>query len=238
MKGVFHYAQGLIARGFPLSAIKRARNKFIYEKIEQPAVRYNLTKELLQWLSQQDFSKMYPDEESRREAHQRKALNHYEGTLMCGLVALNHIMQALKLPCLTAKYMQGIARDMADREVALLYGNTSDMNLDLQADPRGNYAVDTLLQVLKEKSSLSATRWIPHAPITSSVLLVGCGQHWQAVLKDHEGQWFAFEKHTAKAIQNLPSFLRGKSTHGAVYILGDLEQLPNRRYLQRFFFTS
>ena len=91
MKGVIHYAQRLIARGFPVTAIKRAWNKFIYEKIQQPAVRHKLTEDLLSWLRKQDFSGAFPDEENKKEEQKNKCLRHYEGTLMCGLVALNHI---------------------------------------------------------------------------------------------------------------------------------------------------
>ena len=133
MKGVIHYAQGLIARGFPVTAIKRAWNKFIYEKIQQPAVRHKLTEDLLSWLRKQDFSGAFPDEESKKEEQKKKnkCLKHYEGTLMCGLVALNHILRALKLPAVASKEMQQIAKQMADKEISMLY-SSSAQNMELE----------------------------------------------------------------------------------------------------------
>ena len=113
---------------------------------------------------------------------------------MCGLTALNHILRALKLPPVTAAYMQQLAHEMADKEVTMLYGSSKNMDLDLEADPRGNYAVDVLLQVLAEKSSQKVDRWMSDLPIEGSILLVGNGQRWQAVMKDKENQWFVFVK--------------------------------------------
>ena len=235
MKGVIHYAQGLIARGFPVSAIKRAWNKFIYEKIQQPAVRHKLTNQLIAWLQKQDFSAAFPDEENKKGEQWKKSLSHYQNTLMCGLVALNHILGALKLPQVTATYMHQVAHDMADKEVAMLYSSTPGMELDLEADSRGNFAVDILLNILREKSSQEIERWNPGSPLKGSILLVGNEQQWQAVLKDKEGQWYVFEKHSANAIQNLLSFLKGRTKYGAVYMVGELEHLQNSAYFLNFF---
>ena len=197
-----------------------------------------MTDDFIAWLKQQDFSAAFPDEESKKDEQKKKCLAHYENTLMCGLVALNHILGALKLPPVTATYMHQVAQEMADREVALLYGSSKAMVLDLEADPRGNYAVDVLLHTLAEKTSQQVERWKTDAPIKSSILLVGNGQHWQAVLRDKEGHWYVFEKHSAKAIQNLLSFLKRRTKHGTAYVVGAHDQLPNGAYFQRFISQS
>ena len=76
---------------------------------------------------------------------------------------------------------------------------------------------------------------MPFAPIKGSILLIGSGQHWQAVLKDKDNLWYLCEKHSAKAIQSLSSLLKGRIKHGAVYIVGEHEQLPDKAYVQKFF---
>ena len=145
-------------------------------------------------------------------------------------------LRALKLPAVASKEMQQIAKQMADKEISMLYSSSAqNMELDLQADPQGNYAVDTLIHTLKEKSSQTVERWMPGAPIKGSILLIGSGQHWQAALKDKENLWYLCEKHSAKAIQNLSSLLTGRTKHGAVYLVGEHDQLPDSSYIQKFF---
>ena len=42
LQAVIHYAQGLVARGFPASALLKAWRKFSYEKLTHPSARRNL----------------------------------------------------------------------------------------------------------------------------------------------------------------------------------------------------
>ena len=216
-KAAIHYAQGLIARGFPPSALMRAWRKFSYEKLTHPSARRELTAQFKQWLDQQDFAAANEDEETRKKKRVAKTLENFKATLMCGLTATNHILTACNVPSITKEVMQTKAQEMADKESALLYSCSPGAIHDLATDPRGNYAVDTLLYVIQSHSNLVCQRWNETAPITTSILLVGCGQHWQAVLKNKEDKWFIHEASGTYAVHNLQRFLRNKLTHGAVY---------------------
>ena len=66
MKAVIYYTQGLISRGFPISALRRAWRKFVYDKIRAQATRKTLTAEFEMWLDQQDFSQACLDEEQQK----------------------------------------------------------------------------------------------------------------------------------------------------------------------------
>ena len=80
---------------------------------------------------------------------------------MCGLTATNHILTFLRLPKLSARYMQDMAEEMAQKECALLYSSSPGTVHDLATDPRGNYAADTLIHVLQTQTGLACERWKP-----------------------------------------------------------------------------
>ena len=106
---VVHYAQGLVSRGFPANSLLKAWRKFAYEKLPNPSARRTLTERFKDWLSQQDFATAHPDEQAQQQARYQKAKDQFTGTLMCGLVAVNHILVSKHRPRLTAQAMQEIA---------------------------------------------------------------------------------------------------------------------------------
>ena len=65
MKAVIYYAQGLISRGFPASALRRAWRKFLYDKIPAQSTRKVLSNAFEEWLSKQIFSRSNADEEQQ-----------------------------------------------------------------------------------------------------------------------------------------------------------------------------
>ena len=137
---------------------------------------------------------------------------------LCGLSAANNILLHRKVPAISRDEMEKVAHEMADKEVALLYSSSPGTVLDLAADPRGNYAVDVLLSTIASHTTMKFERWKENDDIFSNTLLVGCGEHWQAVLKDsQEGKWYVHEERSKTAIQNLVRFLTNKLKHGAVY---------------------
>ena len=222
-----HYAQGLVARGFPASSLKKAWRKFSYEKLNHPSARRNLTKEFNEWLAKQDFSHTHIDEIAERQQRLEKAKGRFSGVLLCGLTAANNIFLHRKVSPISRGEMEKKAEEMAEKEVALLYSCAPGTVLDLAADPRGNYAVDVLLSIINEHTAMKFQRWTEKEDIFSSTLLVGCGQHWQAVLKDdREGKWYVYEERTKTSIQNLAHFLRNKLKHGAVYQFLDNADTP------------
>ena len=225
-KAVIHYAQGLISRGFPSSSLLRAWKRFAYEKIHDPRARKKLTARFMQWVEDQDFSHAYPDEAARQQGKYSQALTRFKGTLMCGLVAVNNIMKALKIEEVTAAEIHTLAKDMAQRECSLIYAQEANMVLDLEVDPRGNYAVDVLLQLLGSRTGSKCTRWVPGDPLTSSILLIGSGVHWQAILRSNDGLWFLYEQSYRNAVSDIFLFLEGKVLNGAVYLVGEFQDLP------------
>ena len=150
---------------------------------------------------------------------------------MCGYYAVNHILSALCRLNLSELDMETTAHDMAERESSIIYNMDPNTVLDLAADPRGNYAADTLLHLLHTKSGLNVERWRPDQPISSCVILLGSGDHWQAVLMDRDKQWFVLDRYSKSPIQNIMRFLNARLANGAVYEVGILEQLPNPYYL-------
>ena len=120
---------------------------------------------------------------------------------------------------------------LTHREFTILYNMDPKGVLDLAVDPKGNYAAETLLQLLRSKTKVSVERWRPSQPFSSGALLLGSGDHWQAVLMDKDKQWFVLERTSKYAIQNLVRFLTSKQANGAVYEVGLYEILPNPSYL-------
>ena len=217
-QAAIHYAQGMVARGFPAASLLKAWRKFCYEKLTHPSARRNLTTDFKSWLAKQDFSRAHRDENTERQLRLKKAQNRFSGVLLCGLTAANHILAHAQVPPISRNEIERIAAEMAEKEDALLYSCSPGTVHDLATDPRGNYAVDVLLRTIEAHTSMTSKRWKENDSILSSILLVGCGQHWQAVLKDNrEGKWYVHEERSIFSVQNLMYFLTNKLKHGAVY---------------------
>jgi hypothetical protein len=231
LQAAVHYSQGLICRGFPAKTLWRAWSKFCYEKITHPAARRNLMGQFKSWIDEQDFSTSHLDEEAQRRQKVITTTSYFKRNLMCGFHAVNHILSALNLSPVTEIEMDTTAQEMADRESNILYSMDPKMVLDLFADPRGNYAADTLIHLLHSRSGVAVERWRPDQPISSCAILLGSGDHWQAVLMDKDKQWFVLERITKHPIQNMMRFLNSKLANGAVYEVGIFDVLPNPSYL-------
>ena len=231
LKAAIHYAQGLVSRGFPAKSLLRAWSKFCYEKVTHPKARNNVMSQFKAWIADQDFSRSHPNEETQCRQRMVQTRRHFAQNLMCGFYAVNHILSALKLPKVTEAEIDNSAHEMAVRESSIIYAMDPTTVLDLAVDPRGNYAADTLLHLLHSHTGLSIERWRSEQPISSVVLLVGSGEHWQAVMMDKDKQWFILERDTKFAIQNVTRFLTSKLANGAVYEVGMLDELPNPPYL-------
>ena len=103
--------------------------------------------------------------------------------------------------------------------------------MDMAVDPRGNYAIDTLLFLLQSRTNQNITRWSQDHQIQSPVLLAGSGDHWQAILRDKNKHWFCLERKHKFPIQDLRQFLMSKLLNGAVYQIGMMDELPNPDYM-------
>ena len=231
MKAVIHYAQGLVSRGFPSKTLWRAWRKFSYEKVPHAVARQKLTEDFRVWLEKQSFKHAHPDEEVLREGRKQTTKGCFQRSLMCGFHAVNHILHALGHSALFECELDQVAQEMADREESLLYSNEPHAVMDLAADPRGNYAADTLIQLLQCRTNLKVERWRSGQPFSSCAMLVGSGNHWQAVLLDKDKHWFVLEQGSKMPLQDVLRFLQSRLANGAVYEVGMFEQLPNVRYL-------
>ena len=232
LQACFHYAQGLIARGFPHQALKRSWNSFCYSKVKNKVARRTLTLKFVEWVSRQDFSGCQLDEEALKKQRKQKTMGRYISTLACGMHALNHILRAFHRPVITAEDIHSTASEMAEREEVLLHSADSSMVLDLALDPRGNYPVDTLLHMLQSNLGLPVVRWDGTQAVQSTVLLVGTGQHWQAVVQGQHGEWCALDQSISHALQDLHRFLTDSLKHGAVYeVVAANDQQPDRGYI-------
>ena len=96
-QAAIHYAQGLVARGFPASSHQKAWRKFSYEELTHPSARRNLTNEFKQWLAKQDFSHAHIDEAREKQQRLEKARNRFTLVLLCGLTAANNIFKHRKM---------------------------------------------------------------------------------------------------------------------------------------------
>lgn len=146
---------------------------------------------------------------------------------MCGLYAINTIISALKQTEVTPAEIHALAKDMAQKECSLVYAQDAKTVLDMEVDPRGNFAADVLLHLLETRTLLKPTRWTPGHPILSSLLLIGSGTHWQAVLRHNDSLWFLFDQSFRKAVPDMTLLLEGKSKTGAVYQIGEVHELPD-----------
>jgi hypothetical protein len=73
-RAAVHYTQGLISRGFPISSLLKAWNKFAADKIEHVAARKSLTNQFKGWLKKLDFSHCEPDQLKVRRTGLQKLL--------------------------------------------------------------------------------------------------------------------------------------------------------------------
>jgi hypothetical protein len=115
----------------------RGWRKFAFAKLKNPAARRNLTVQFKDWLSHQDFKGAHPNEEAQQRARFEKSKVNFTGTLMCGRVAINHILKAMKKKPVTVQDMQQMAEEMAQKECSLLYSSNLNTVYDMASDPRG-----------------------------------------------------------------------------------------------------
>ena len=223
MRAAISYAQGLISRGFPAKTLWRSWSKFCYQKVTHPGTRRELLNQFKTWVEGQDFSACHLDENAQRQQRLLATMSLFKSSLMCGYDAVNHILSALGRQKISELDIETTAHAMADRESSIIYNMDPGTVLDLAADPRGNYAADTLLHVLHTHSTLNVERWRPDQPISSCAILLGSGDHWQAVLMDRDKQWFVLNRYDKCPIQNIMRFLNSWLSNGAVYEIGMLQ---------------
>ena len=232
-KAATEYAQGLIARGFNVSSLKKSWRKFTYSKAKDHILRVTLTARFFAWLDQQDFSKAYPEDTEVRQQETAKRTQTKTQQLLCGLRAFNAIMTHLGKPTVERDFMDNKAKELADQEMELLYDTSANKIGDLYHDPRGYYCADVLHHALLTHTGLSWNQWDGREPsidpeTLAKIFLIGAGNHWTVVIKDINGHWIEKDDSRVIPIVLLHKFLSAKSKSGSVYYFGDLDTMTIR----------
>ena len=165
-----------------------------------------------------------------RAARHAATLKYFQDTLLHARHVFNHILAALRCPMITEDEILHVAQEMADREASILHSNEPTMLMQLASDPQGNHAAETLLFLLRSHTGFGVERWRSDQPITSSAILLGSGNQWQAVLQNKDKDWFVLERNTKHPLQNVLCFLNSKLINGVAYEIGVLEKLPFPEY--------
>ena len=215
MKAVIYYTQGLISRGFPASALRRAWRKFMYDKIPAQNTRKVLTEAFDEWLNKQNFSQASSDEEQQRQQRKDATQHQLESFLINGLTTINHILRVTNGNLKTLEDMKQAAASMADLEASIISGFDARHILSLQH--KNIHPADILLNVLRSQDNLLVNKWDETSPIQTKILLVASGKAWTAVLQDKQQCWSEFHRRARFPIHNITNFLTHKVKQGTVY---------------------
>lgn len=227
-KAATEYAQGLIARGFNATSLKKSWRKFSYSKTKDHTLRVTLTTRFFAWLDQQDFSKASPEDAEVRQQNTAKRTQTKNQQLLCGLRAFNAILTHLGQPRVERDFMDNISKELAGQEMALIHDTSAKKIGDLYHDPRGYYAADVLHHAICTHTGLSWSQWDGREPSVdpetlAKIFLIGAGIHWTVVVKDINGHWVEKDDSRIIPIVLLHKYLSAKSKTGGVYYFGDLD---------------
>ena len=210
-----HYAQGLIARGCPQKSLKYSWKKFMYSRVKASGQEKRmLNTNFYDWLEMQNFSHALP-RTPLPEVQKQERLKERRSLLLCGLVAINHLLRHFKKDTLDRNHVDEINDILATEEI-ITAANQNDYDPVNHVDDRGNYPVQVLLSALEVYGHLDTKRWRPGQPITATAYLVGCGTHWTASIKDSQNLWYDKDSRT-RSVVDIEKFFKGKDLHGAVY---------------------
>ena len=107
--------RGLIARGLPVSAVRRAWRKLMYDKITVKIARKDLTAAFEDLLSKQNFSQASALEEEQKQSRHDTTMHQIHSLLINDLTADNHILLMFcKCEPLSLTFMKHTATNMSD----------------------------------------------------------------------------------------------------------------------------
>jgi hypothetical protein len=135
-----------------------------------------------------------------------------QGTLLCGLDAINHIMISRSRMPVQRDMLDDIAAHVASLEAAISEPN----GLVAQAEAAGNYHVTAMSLAVHHLTDLHVHVWtaVQDRPNQSFAYIVGDGRHWQAVVQE-DRQWWLRDKQSI-TIRDLRSLLIARSKNGIV----------------------
>ena len=215
-EAISYYSEGLAARGFHASALQTSWDSYLQEYWKGYP---QLQTEFRQWFPEL-LRGLFGVSSAKRAAQSRtpaRTQSHQPGMLLCGLHAINIILQSIGQDCVVRQELDQIADELAVNEALVLTNGDAQETLP---HPKGYYHVSVLTKAAEIHAGLSCL------PVTSSykadpraqAFLLGARNHWQAVVK-LKGKWTLRDETTMEAVQNLTGFLRVAADHGMVLML-------------------
>ena len=132
--------------------------------------------------------------------------------LLCGMHAVNAVLEVIQRPRLEKAQMDTINDNMALEE-ALLLENGSAQETAVQA--AGNYSVEVVAAALRCYGDCSVDR-VAQLPVPPGFYVVGNGNHWQMAASLPNGQRVLSNDGVKFPVVNPTSFFRNKLERGAV----------------------
>jgi hypothetical protein len=217
-EAVEYYVQGLHARGFPKKALHHSFQGYLQDHW---TAYPHLQQELSKWFKEM-VGRYYPQAKGapippRPQPESSAVLparTDAQGSLLCGLRALNHVMVHLgRMPV-----NRDILDDVADN-VAALEAMVSTESAVALPHAEGNYHVTAMSVALKQLADLYVKVWSPSMPPSAAdfAYILGNGNHWQALLKEANG-WYVRDTKSFK-VDNLSNYLTMAARRGMVLTL-------------------
>ena len=196
-KGVEYYTRGLLLRGCKKSFLKQSWASFVAGKRseacsedERRRLQENPLRvaHLTNWFKKlvdstaaefESLSKKPGEAAPPEPATTRKQL------LLCGINAVNAVLDVLGRPSLTKTQVDELNDHLASEEALVLADGSATENL---RDPKGNYPIEVLMLALQTYGDCTVER-IAHPPVRPGFYLVGNGYHWQMAASGPNGRW-------------------------------------------------
>ena len=211
-------AEGLIARGFAKVSLLYSWKSFMQTRFKgEGKVSRGIDERFREWLQQEDFSQAPPRTltKTTQEVMHAKRTRHL---LLCGLYAINEILEFRNLDKITKAQIDDINCEIAIEEMRCAH-QESIKSIYNRTQSRGNYPVEVLLGVLEVYADVDYIRWTLTTPVTSNMILIGSGDHWTALIQNQEGFWDEHNNGQTYPVANLQHLLKTRTSNGAAYIL-------------------
>ena len=212
-EAVEYYVQGLFARGFTRKALHHGFQSYIHDYWNPfPHQQQELSK-WFQALLNRTFGPTNVTPGCQAPQPQA-APTTAQGTLLCGLRAINYLMINQGRMPVDREILDDIADNVASLEAAIHADN-----LSTNPDKEGNYHVTVMSVAIKQLADLFVTVWTPQKATeeTPIAYILGNGSHWQALVQENN-EWFVRDQKSFK-VQNLQNFLQVSTRRGMVLAL-------------------
>lgn len=234
-EAVQYYAEGLHARGFQRRALMDSFESYMRDHWQ--AFPYKVI-DVRKWFKA-ELNKMYSVSGTLRGAVNvaastfkphaiQRGTHGVRGTLLCGLRAINYVLESIKRPEVDRTLLDDIAEHIVQQE-SLVSVDTD--GLLTAPHPEGNYHVDVMTLALKLLTDLHVSVWRPTDLQPALAYVLGDGHHYQAVVKENS-RWVLKDRDTQR-VRNLPSLLRERCRIGMVLACSDqdveMECRPSRK---------